>query len=105
MKIRRRKNFLPTFILTIFLWLAWLFILFFVSPETKLSTFYFLFSIFLALTFTFSLLFANSRRGFLVAAGFVLFLILRWQKLGNILNAVLLTAVILSLEVYFTKRK
>jgi len=103
--VRRRKNFLPTFILAIFFWLVWLGVLLFFTPESLLMIAVFFLLLFLALFFTLSLLFANSRRGFLVAGGIILFLILRWQELGNILNTILLMVTILTLEIYFTKRK
>ena len=102
---RKRKNFSPTFILTIFFWLIWLAVLLFFTPESLLVIAGFFLALFLALFFTFSLLLANSRRGFLIALGLILFLILRWQKMGHVLNSILLITTILVLETYFTKRK
>ncbi len=103
--MRRRKNFLPTFILALFFWLVWLGVLLFFAPESLLVIAGFLLALFLALFLTFSLFLANSRRGFFVALGSALFLILRWQKIGHLLNIGLLLAVIFTLEIYFTKRK
>jgi len=103
--VRRRRNFLPTFIFNIFLWLCCLLILFFIPPDNLLSIFSFLFFLWLALALTFSLILVNSRRGFLFSLLLILFLILNWQKLANVLNIILLTTFVLILELYFTKRK
>lgn len=103
--MRRRKNFLPSFILAIFFWIVCLFILIYISPDSNFAIFSFLFAIFLALILTLALFLANTRRGFLFALGIILFLILKWQKLANVLNNFFLLAVVLLLETYFTKRE
>jgi hypothetical protein len=103
--MRRRKNFLPSFILAIFFWIICLFILIFISPNSNLAIFSFLFILFCSLFLTLALFLANTRRGFLFALGAVLFLILKWQKLAHVLNNLLLMAAILVLEIYFTKRE
>jgi len=71
-------------------------------PET-----YFLFflNLFLALFFTLAVFLANSRKGFIVTLGIIIFLILRLFGLGNLLNALLIIATIFSLEYYFTREK
>jgi len=102
---RKRKNFLPTFILAIFFWLISLAVLLFFTPESLLVIAGFFLVLFLALFLTFSLLLANSRRGFLIAFGAILFLILRWQKIGNVLNNILLITTTLVLETYFSRRQ
>ncbi|TSC53731.1 MAG: hypothetical protein LiPW16_312, partial [Microgenomates group bacterium LiPW_16] len=51
-----------------------------------------------------SLLLANSRRGFLLAAGFVVFLLLRVLKIAHFLNLILLVSILVSLELYLKKR-
>lgn len=103
--MRRRRNFLPTFILGIFFWLAWLLILFFIPPESSWSMAGFFLTLFLSLFLTLSLFLANSRRGFWLSLALALLLILRWQEMLNALNFILLAAAVVVLEMYFTKLK
>jgi len=62
----------------------------------------FFLNFFLALFLTLAIVFANSRRGFLFSLGVVVLLILRLFQLGNILNAILITTLVLTLDYYFT---
>ena len=101
----RRRNFLPTFILAVFFWLVWFWIIFLIAPESLWSFLIFFASLFSALFLTFSLLLAQTRKGFLFALGLILLLFLCWQKLAHVLNIILLSAIVLFLELYFTKRK
>jgi len=105
--MHRRKNFLPTLILTLLSWLSWLYIVFYFSPKNtiKFSIFLFFLLLALSLTLTFSLIFANSRRGFVLSLGIVGFLALRAANLDNYLNLILLFGIILSLELYFSQRQ
>ncbi|MBI2066119.1 hypothetical protein HYT60_01245 [Candidatus Woesebacteria bacterium] len=103
-EVKLRKNFLPTLIVAILLWLGVVSIVYFVEPDTFgiLPVFFFL--IFLALLFTFSLLFAHTRRGALLAVGLTLFLILRYLGIGNILNFLLILGIAITVELYFIKK-
>lgn len=111
MSKRRRKNFFPTLILIFFLWTTLGLMINFIEPELikdiLIPNFYFPFfvNLFLALFFTLAIIFANSRRGFLISLGIVLFLILRLYGLGNLLNAILIGASVFTLEYYFTRNK
>jgi len=98
-----RKNFFPTLVITFFLWILVGGIIFFLDPETFLSIPLFFFSVFLALTFTLSLLWANTRRGFFSSALLTTFLILRYLGVGTIINFLLLLGLGVVAEYYFSK--
>jgi len=102
-KIKRRKNFLPALILTLIFWggLGWLVYAF--PPESfwLIVSFYLL--LFGAVFFTIALSFANSKVGLIGALWVLLFLLMRYFKIGNLLNLSLLTIIFLLLSVYFYK--
>jgi hypothetical protein len=61
------------------------------------------FLLFLAAAFfTLAVIFANSRRGFLVALGLTVFLILRVYQLGNLLNLLLIIGIVVAINRYFS---
>ncbi len=104
-KIKRRKNFLPALILTLIFWggLGWLVYNF--PPESfwLIVSFYLLF--FGAVFFTVALSFANSKIGLITALWAFLFLLMRYFKIGNILNLSLLTVIFLLLGLYLYRTK
>ena len=109
MAARNRKNFFPTFFLSILSWAVVAFFIFFVDPEvirdfpiSSSYSLFFLFS-FIAIFFTSSLLFLNTRRGFLTAFGLIVFLYLRLFGLGHILNAFLLFSFLIVLEIAISR--
>lgn len=102
--MKHRRNFLPTFLLTIIIWLTWISVLFFFAPQTKLLILAFYFLFWLANFLTFSLILGNSRWGFLISFGIIAYLFLRQIKQDHILNFVLLGGIVLSIELYFRKR-
>lgn len=106
--MRRHKNFLPTLLIAILLWLSWLYIFFFISPlDTTYyipHTIYFFVALSLSLTLTLALIFGNTRRGFLLTLGIIIFLILRMYGLAHYLNITLIAGTLLSLELYFSKK-
>ena len=101
---QRRKNFFPTLLLAILFWLGWSLILFKVPPENLLSILGFFSLLFATLFLTSALLFANSRRGLITALFFVLVLIFRYYQIGNFLNLMILLAIFVSLELFFSKQ-
>ncbi|MFH1971454.1 MAG: hypothetical protein ABIJ05_03680 [Patescibacteria group bacterium] len=103
-KIKYRKNFLPTLIVTIFFWLGSFSIVYFVEPDNfgVIPVFFVVF--FLSLFFTFSTIFANTRRGAIISLSFVIFLFLKYLGIGNILNAILISGIAITTEVYFIKQ-
>jgi len=72
-----RRNFLSTVIVNLFLWATCGLIIFFLDPNKYLNVVLFFIALTLALTLTFALLFANTRRGFLVSLAIVGVLILK----------------------------
>ena len=101
---QRRKNFFPTLLLAILFWLGWLLVLFKVPPENLLSILGFFSLLFATLFLTSALLFANSRRGLITALFFVLVLIFRYYQIGNFLNLMILLAIFVALELFFSKQ-
>lgn len=102
--MRRKRNFLPTFILVIFFWLSWITLMLFFAPETKLLIFIFYSLLFFANFLTFSLIFGNSRRGILISLGIISYLFLNQVKQFHFLNVLLLGGILLSIELYFQRR-
>ena len=103
-KIKERKNFLSSFILTMFLWIILAGIVVFVDPHLNWSLPVFYISLFVTCLFTFSLLFKNSRRGLIVSLLVTLFLLLRFFGIGNIINLILLIGLAITVEVFFSKK-
>jgi len=103
-KIRSRKNFLPTLVATIIFWIINILIIYFFDPNNAAVIFAFFVSIFLSFLFTFSTVFANTRRGIIISTSLIIFLILRYFGIGNILNALLITGVAITTEIYFIKQ-
>lgn len=103
-ELRRRKNFLPTLIITIILWLILAGIVYFIDPQQMIAIPLFFLITFLAILFTASLLFANRRRGLLTSLVIMLFLILRYFGVGNMLNAILLVGIAVAFEIYASRK-
>ncbi len=102
-QIRKRKNFLPTLIITIFLWLLLSGVIYFVEPDSFGAMPLFFLITFLALLFTFATVFANTRRGAITAAGLTIFLFLRYLGVGNIINLLLIAGLGITIELYLLK--
>lgn len=107
---KRKKNFIVSVGLTIFLWLILGFMVWFVDPVVVKnliipnSYIVFLVTVWLAQFFTFSLVLKSPRRGLLLASGLTGFLFLKSQNLANPISLVLILAIIVTLEVYLSKR-
>lgn len=100
---RLRKNFLPTLVLIVLLWTSLGALVYFTDPNTTGVIFIFFFLAFLALLFTSSTIFANTRRGLLTSLGLTLFIILRYFGVGNIINFLLILGLIIVSEIYLSK--
>lgn len=100
---KKRKNFLPTLIITFLLWGVFSFIVYFVDPGSFGSILLFFFVLWFCFLFTFSILLANTRRGFIASLGLIIFLLLRFFGIGNLLNFLLISSVAVSIEFYFSK--
>ena len=101
-QILKRKNFLPTLLLTILFWILLGSLVYFVDPEVFGVIPLFFITLFVVLLFTFSLIFANSRRGFLLSLSLSLYLVLMYLGVGNLLNLALILAIAVCVELYFT---
>jgi hypothetical protein len=105
--VKQRKNYLPALLLTIFFWMLWGVIVWWVDP-TVIADFpirgsYFIFFLvgFFSLLFLMSLLLANKRRGLLMAGGLVFFGYLRLWKMDSWLNLLLMFILMIGLEIYY----
>jgi hypothetical protein len=98
----KRKNFFPTLVITILLWISLAGLVYFIAPDTFGAVPIFFIGLFVALLFTFSLVFASSRRGLITSLSLSLFLILMYLGVGNFLNLVLITAIAVCIELYFS---
>lgn len=101
-QVLKRKNFLPTLLLTILFWLLLGALIYFVDPVIFGAVPLFFVTVFVTLLFTFSLVFANSRRGLLLSLSLSLFLILMYLGVGNWLNFVLILAISACIEICFS---
>jgi hypothetical protein len=81
-----RKNFLPSLVVTFILWGAVVLTIFLLDPGEFLVLPFFIFLVFLALTFTFSIMFVNTKRGILGALVLTLFLIFRVLGIENLIS-------------------
>ena len=106
----RRRNFLPALFFALLFWGVVAFFIFFVDPELvrdwllRGSYLPFFLSLWLALFLTASLLFAHTRRGFLLSFGLIAFLSLRLLGLGHLLNAILLFSFLVFFELALSAR-
>jgi hypothetical protein len=115
---KNRRNFLPTFIVN---FLLWIFLVIFLARNSPSSTslltilnlkiqmpiniilFFIIFT--LTLTLTLALLIGNTRRGFLLTLGVDALLTLQLIKQVNILNLILVGAIITVFELLFSVKK
>jgi hypothetical protein len=100
----KRKNFLPAFIVTIVLWILLALIIFFVDPESLIARLSFFVIFFLSCLFSLSLIMASLKRGFIYATSVTLFIFLSYLGVGNLLNAILLAAAAISIDLYIKSR-
>jgi asparagine N-glycosylation enzyme membrane subunit Stt3 len=103
-QVLKRKNFLPTLLVTVLLWVTLAGLIYFVDPGTfgAIPLFFVLF--FVTLLFTFSLTFASTRRGLITSVSLFVFSILAYLGVGNILNLLLIVAIAISVELYLAQR-
>lgn len=110
-----RRNFFPAFIFNCIFFIAMTIIVLFTQPDKKLTIkisstplvlpiniVLFFLSSFLFLAFTLSLLLANTRRGFLISLLINSILFLRLVKLAHWWNIVILIAIFIFVELYFS---
>lgn len=99
-----RKNFFLTLLITTLLWLLLVSLIYLTEPTHFGVIPLFFLLVFLSLTFTFSIIFVNTRRGIVLSLFLSFFLFLRYLGVGNILNLLLLTGIGITIELYFTNK-
>ena len=72
-------------------------------PDRIESMIIFFVLLFVAVFWTAGFAFANLRRGVLVALGLTVYLLLRFLKMETMLTTLLLAALLVTVEVYFTR--
>jgi hypothetical protein len=115
---QHRRNFSPTLVINLLLWLIFILIVFKLPPgqifNFQILNFkftiwpniiLFFLSLSLALTLTLALLFGNTRRGFFLTLFFDGCLFLRLIKQATWLNFILLLGLFLTSEFYFLSRE
>jgi len=100
-EVRLRRNFFPTLMLILILWSLTAGLVYFVEPDGFFAIPVFFILVFLALVFTLSTIFANSRQGFIAAFGLISFLALCYLGVGNFLNFLLVLGLATVAEIYF----
>jgi len=102
--MKKRRNFLPSFLVTLLFSLILAYIVLFIPPNSTWHVFLFYLILFLLTFFIFAFTFANSRRGFLLSLCFVLILLLKQEQLLNWLNFVLVLGLGFTIEIYFSNK-
>jgi hypothetical protein len=102
-KNKVRKNILLTLFTTIFLWLCVASLVYFTDPAKPQNIYLFFILIFLALLFTLSTIFINTKRGLIYSLAVVGFIALRYFGVGNILNAFLITGLAITADLYTSR--
>lgn len=88
--VLRRKNFLPSLVITLLLFTSLVLIVYFLDPASNLNILIFFILIFTLSFFIFSLIIVSSRKGLIISVCITFFIILRYFGIGNILNAILI---------------
>jgi hypothetical protein len=103
-QVLKRRNFLPTLIVTILLWIIFVGLIYFIDPGSFAAIPIFFILLFITLLFTFSLIFASTRRGLISSLSLLLFSVLAYLGVGNILNLLLIVAIATCIEIYLAKQ-
>jgi len=102
-QILKRKNFLPSLVFTVLIWILLFGVVYFIDPFTFGALIIFFILFFFATLFTSSLLLGNTRRGLLTSASLSLFLLLRYFGIGNILNFLIIMALAIVIEMLYSR--
>lgn len=95
---KRNRNFLPALILSFAFLSFWLLLFFFVHPASLLPILTFCVLLFFWLFFTASLLLGNTRQGFFIGIGILVFLVIGYWGAGTWLNLLLIVGILITLE-------
>ncbi len=102
--IKERKNLPKVVLMLVILWGGEFGIIFALSPENTSSVLFFIVNTFATLLVTLSIVFQNTRRGFLVSLVLTVFLGLRIVGVGNLFNFLLLLAIAIIFELVTLKK-
>jgi hypothetical protein len=103
LELKERKNYLPTVLITVGLWLSVIAFIFFADPQAMWSIPIFLLLVFSSITFTFSVVLGNTRRGILIAMAITIILGLRIVNMATAINVVLLLGALAAFEFYYSR--
>lgn len=98
--ILKRKNFLPSLVITIVLFMFLVSTVFFLDPGESFSVVLFFILTFLFLIFLMSLVLGDKRRGLIYSSLVTVFILLRYYGVGNILNLLLIVGLGIVSETY-----
>lgn len=99
--VKRRRSFILSLPVILLLWSSIVAIVYFVDPDTPFVIALFFVLLLIALAFTLSFIFVNTRRGITATGVIIIFLLLRYFGVGNVLNLILLTGIAINTELYF----
>lgn len=102
--LQRRKNYYPTLLLILISWGLIAAIVYFIDPQTIGIMPLFFSIIFFALLLTLSIILANSKRGLIISVAAIIFLLLRFTGVGNIINLVLIIGIAISIDLFFGEK-
>lgn len=102
--LKIKKDFLPTILLIVGLWILLFLMIFFVDPTSSIIVYVFLVILSLAIFLTSSLVLKNKRRGLIITLSIITYLTISYLGLGNILNLILVFGSALAFEIYFSTR-
>jgi hypothetical protein len=100
-QILKRKNFAPTFVITVAMWIGTILIVVYTDPMAFGIIHLFFIFFFLSVFLTASILLVHTRRGFLIALGTTMYLFLRFIGTGSIVNFFLIALIFGLIELYF----
>ncbi len=101
---QKRKNYLPSLLITIVFWLILGFIFLKVPPGSLIVIGLFFIFLFLSLFFTLSLLLVSSKKGLLFSVGLIVLIFLKKFGQLTIVNGLLFLGIILTLNYVLKKR-
>jgi|SRR3989304_1101586 len=104
-RARLRKNFFLSFLIILTSWTALAFIIFFVDPASFAAIPLFFLALAVALIFTLSFLFIDTKKGVFASLGVLVFLLFRYLQIDNILNLLLSTGILVSAAIFLSKKR
>lgn len=102
-ELAKRKNILPTLFLDACFWLLTFLVVVGTSPTLLWAKALFFAFLFISLFLLLSVLFAHTRRGLVVSFAIMFFVFLRMVGVGTIINLVLIAALSVVFEIYFSR--